>query len=155
MAEKKEKAKNVPEEKEKEEVEEISEEAAMSDTAAAEKNEKKKEKKVVRRRKTKEKENPLAVAIRLVVESGKVEFGVRSGLFALLGGKAKLFVVAENTPEEYLKKIQQSAEKSKIPVIVFPGTTMELGAICGKPFPVSVLSVYEVGHSNIMDYAKK
>ncbi|MEM3422446.1 MAG: 50S ribosomal protein L30e [Candidatus Bilamarchaeaceae archaeon] len=146
MAKKKE---DVNEEKE---VEEVKEEETEE---VEEEKPKKKEKKVVRRRKTKEKENPLIAAIRLTVESGKTEFGVRSGLFAFLSGKAKLFVVAENTPEEYMKKVREASEKSKIPVIVFPGSSMELGAVCGKPFPVSVLSIYDVGHSNIMDYAKK
>jgi ribosomal protein L30E len=32
---------------------------------------------------------------------------------------------------------------------------MELGSVCGKPFPISVLSVYEEGSSNIIDLAKK
>lgn len=141
--------------KKKEEAENVSEVKDTEEVLAEEKTEKKKEKKVVRRRKTKEKENPLVTAIRLAVESGKTEFGIRSGLFAFLAGKAKLFVVAENTPQEYLKKVQELANKSKIPVIFFPGTTMELGAVCGKPFPVSVLSIYNEGHSNIMDYAKK
>ena len=55
----------------------------------------KKKKKVVRRRKTKkEKEKPLTAAIRLAVESGKVEFGARRSIKSSLLGKAKLFVLA-------------------------------------------------------------
>lgn len=114
----------------------------------------KKVKKVVRRRKTKkERENLLTVAVRLAVESGKVEFGARSGIAASDG--AKLFVVASNTPKEFRVKIEKLASSSKVPVIDFEGSTMELGSVCGKPFPVSVLSVFELGSSNIMDFAKK
>jgi ribosomal protein L7Ae-like RNA K-turn-binding protein len=66
----------------------------------------KKKKKVVRRRKTKkERENPLTVAVRLAVESGKVEFGARRGISLVLKGKAKLFVVAKNTPKEVRDKV--------------------------------------------------
>ncbi len=134
----------------------VSEAEETEEKVEEKKSEKKsKEKRVVRRRKTKEKENPLIVAIRLAVESGKTEFGVKSGLAAFFTGKAILFVVAENTPEEYQRKVFDLANRSKIPVIVFPGSTMELGAVCGKPFPVSVLSVYDVGNSNLMNYAKK
>jgi len=147
--------------------EKVEESAAEIEESKTEKNEeieagneeaeteKKKEKKVVRRRKTKEKENPLISAIRLTVESGKVDFGIKTGISALLSGAAKLYVVAENTPEEYQKKVFELAKKSNVPVIVFPGSTMELGAVCGKPFPVSVLSIYDIGNSNIMDYARK
>lgn len=114
----------------------------------------KKKKKVVRRRKTKEKENPLISAIRLAVESGKTEFGAKTGILDSMQGNAKAFVVAENTPEEVKSKVMMFAKKTKTPVIVFPGNTMELGAVCGKPFSVSVLSVYEAGNSNILDLAK-
>jgi large subunit ribosomal protein L30e len=138
------------------------EETAKEETkeeAAEEKEEeapKKKRKKVVRRRKTKkERENPLTTALRLAVESGKVEFGARAGIVASIKGKAKLFVVAGNTPEGIKVKVQECAKASKIPVIEFEGSSMELGSVCGRPFPVSVLSVYDAGTSNIMDLAKK
>lgn len=125
------------------------------ETAEAAPKEKKK-KKVVRRRKTKkERENLLTAAIRLAVESGKVEFGARTGIAASILGKAKLFVLASNTPEEYRTDLQGYAKKAKIPVVEFEGSTMELGSVCGKPFPISILSVFEAGTSNIMDFVKK
>lgn len=117
------------------------------------KEKKTKKKKVVRRRKTtKEKENPIVSAIRLTVESGKVEFGSRKGGKA---GKAKLLVIARNTPEGIKSAITKQSEETKTPLIEFNGTTMELGSVCGKPFPVSVLSVYDPGNSNILEIAKK
>ncbi|MFN7991227.1 MAG: 50S ribosomal protein L30e [Candidatus Micrarchaeia archaeon] len=113
----------------------------------------KKQKKVVRRRKSKkERENPLTTAVRLAVESGKVEFGARTGLAAV---KAKLFVTASNTPKETKESIEKLAKSSNIPLIEFEGSTMELGSVCGKPFPVSLLSIFEEGSSNIMELAKK
>jgi large subunit ribosomal protein L30e len=116
----------------------------------------KKKKKVVRRRKTKkERENPMTTAVRLAVESGKVEFGAKAGIASSILGKAKLFVVASNTPPETKERLEAYAKASKIPLVEFEGSTMELGSVCGKPFPVSVLSVYEEGTSNIMDLAKK
>jgi large subunit ribosomal protein L30e len=117
---------------------------------------KKKTRKVVRRRKSKkEKEKPLTSAIRLCVESGKVGMGARTGIAASLLGKAKLFVIASNTPAETRSQVEKYSSASGIPVIVFDGSSVELGSVCGKPFPVSVLSVYEPGSSPIMDLAQK
>lgn len=114
----------------------------------------KKKKKVVRRRKTKkERENPLTTAVRLTVESGKVDFGSRIGIKCGLKADAKLFVVASNAPKETKEKILKFAKISKIPVIEFEGSSMELGSVCGKPFPVAVLSIYDVGTSHILDLA--
>jgi large subunit ribosomal protein L30e len=116
----------------------------------------KKKKKVVRRRKTKkERENALTAAVRLAVESGKVEFGARAGIAAGADGKARVFVVSNNTPAELRSRVEGLAKASKIPVIEYEGSSMELGSVCGKPFPVSVLSVFEEGTSNISEFAKK
>ncbi len=130
-------------------------EAAPPEEGAEAPPKEKKQKKVVRRRKTKrERENPLTTAVRLAVESGKVEFGSRSGLS---GGKGevKLFVTASNTPSETKEKLAKVAKEADVPLVEFEGTTMELGSVCGKPFPVSVLSVYEEGSSNILELVKK
>lgn len=139
-----------------EEIEETPTEESEEESAEEKPAKVKKPRKVVRRRKTKkERENPLTTAVRLAVESGRVEFGARTGLSASLLGKAKLFIVAGNTPAETKEKVSSYAKASSIPVIDFEGSSMELGSVCGKPFPVSVLSVYEEGSSNILDLAKK
>jgi len=116
----------------------------------------KKARKVVRRRKSKkERENPLTMAVRLAVESGKVDFGGKAAANAGLNNKAKAFVVAGNAPVEIKGKVEGYAKLAGIPVIAFEGSSMELGSVCGKPFPVAVLSVFEEGSSNILDLAKK
>jgi large subunit ribosomal protein L30e len=115
-----------------------------------------KEKKAVKKRKSKkEKENPLARAVRMAVETGKVEFGAKTGVKDSLLAKAKLIVVAGNAPSELQEDISHFAKLSGIAVVTFEGTSMELGSICGKPYPVSVLSVYDAGSSDIMDIAAK
>lgn len=128
-------------------------EAEKESQKESEKNEYAPTKKVVRRRKSKkEKENPISAAIRLAVESGKVDFGSHVGMKNVAANKAKLFIVAGNVPavREEMKSL-----KSEVPVIEFEGSSVELGSICGKPFPVSLLSVYEVGSSNILEMVKK
>ncbi len=136
------------------------EEAGEADEAGAETEsksaKKKKTRKVVRRRKSKkEKEKPLTSAIRLCVESGKVGMGAKTGIAASLLGKAKLFVVASNTPLAIKSQVEKYSSASGIPLIIFEGSSIELGSVCGKPFPVSVLSVYETGSSPIMELASK
>lgn len=131
-------------------------ETPTEEAAEPQEEKKKKIKKVVRRRKTKkERENPLTMAVRLAVESGKVDFGGKAGISSALEGSAKLFVMANNTPEDIRGKVDGFAKTSGIPIILFEGSSMELGAVCGKPFPVTVLSVFEQGSSNILELAKK
>lgn len=109
----------------------------------------KKQKKIVRRRKSKkEKENVLTSAVRLAVESGKVEYGLKS-----VTTNVKVLVVANNLPENMKAKITEFTKS--VPVISFDGSSMDLGSVCGCPFPVSVLSISDVGSSNILEMIKK
>lgn len=113
-------------------------------------------KKLVRRRKSKkERESPVSQALRLAVESGKVEFGSKKSVKNSLSGKAKLFVISANTPKVSKDLVTRNAELSNTPILNFEGSSLELGSICGKPYPVAILSVYEVGSSNLMDLTKK
>jgi large subunit ribosomal protein L30e len=43
---------------------------------------------------------------------------------------------------------------NKVPVYEFPGLSVDLGPICGKPFIVSALTVLEPGDSDIMALAR-
>ncbi len=89
-------------------------------------------------------------AIRLVVDTGKVEMGSdKARKIALLGG-AKLLVLASNLPRPARRDLEHYARLSGIPLLEFDGTSIELGTICGKPFPVSALSVLEEGNSKIL-----
>jgi len=50
-------------------------------------------------------------------------------------------VVAKNTPEKMRKEIEHNAGIAGVRLEVFEGTSKELGVICGRPYPVTVLVV--------------
>jgi len=111
---------------------------------------------VVRKRKSqKERENPLSAAIRLAVESGKVGFGSNESMRDLLLGRTKMAVIAKNAPKPVKEDAGKYGGLSGIPIVEFPGTSIELGSICGKPYPVLLLTVRDAGVSNILDFANK
>jgi large subunit ribosomal protein L30e len=136
-------------------VDEVSDEEAEAELAAEEAK-KREPKKAVRRRKSKkEKESPLASALRLAVESGEVEFGSKSALVNSKKGDAKLFVLAANAPSATRDQVLKQVKAKSLSLIEFEGSSLELGSVCGKPYPVAVLSVHKAGTSNILDLAKK
>ncbi|MBS3070230.1 50S ribosomal protein L30e [Candidatus Micrarchaeota archaeon] len=87
-------------------------------------------------------------SVRLAVDSGKVEVGLKKALHLSLIGGAKAIVIARNCPAA--EEIKQYALASKIPIVDFDGNGVELGAACGKPFSISALSVVDVGNSDIL-----
>ena len=94
-------------------------------------------------------------AIRTAVDSGKVELGADKAKKLSLTGKAKMIIVAANCPEALEKDLRRYGELSSIPVVFYAGTSIELGTVCGKPFPVSALSVVEEGSSDVLKAAEK
>ncbi|MEK6954859.1 MAG: 50S ribosomal protein L30e [Candidatus Micrarchaeota archaeon] len=92
-------------------------------------------------------------AIRRAVDTGKVELGTDKARKMALMGSAKIIVLAKNIPKNTVRDIEHYSKLSNVPVIEFDGTSLELGTICGKPFPVSVISIIEAGNSEILDAA--
>lgn len=72
--------------------------------------------------------------IKLAVKSGKLVLGYRSSLKNL--ERARLIVISGDCPS----KIRSGL---KLSYLVYPGRATELGALCGKPFPVACLAVLE------------
>jgi large subunit ribosomal protein L30e len=85
--------------------------------------------------------------VRLCVDSGKAELGSKKALKCLLSGEAKLLLLSRNCPEETAKDLRHSARLAGVNVVAYPGTSLELGVACGKPFPVSAFTVLEEGDS--------
>jgi len=54
---------------------------------------------------------------------------------------AKLIVMANNTPEKMKKEMEHNAKIGGIKVEIFGKNSKELGVLCGKPYPISVLVV--------------
>ena len=92
-------------------------------------------------------------SVRLVVDTGKVALGTEKALKMALSGSAKMVVVARNMVRDKRRDLEHYCRMANVPVVEFDGTSIELGTVCGKPFPVSALSVIEEGHSDILKSA--
>jgi large subunit ribosomal protein L30e len=89
-------------------------------------------------------------SLRSVMRTGKVQVGTRQAIKASKRGVAKLVIVASNCPADVKKQIVES----NVPVYEFPGLSVDLGPICGKPFIVSALTILDAGESDIMALAR-
>jgi large subunit ribosomal protein L30e len=94
-------------------------------------------------------------AIRVAVDTGKVYLGKEETLSAVRNREVKLVVVASNCPEDAKSDLLRYAELAGIPVYEYPGTSLELGAVCGKPYVVSMLGVVEAGDSDIFELGRR
>merc|ERR1712165_344212 len=86
----------------------------------------------------------------LVMESGKYTLGYRKTLETLRQGKAKLVIIANNTPPLRKSEIEYYAMLAKTGVHHYTGNNIELGTACGKYFRVCTLSITDPGDSDII-----
>ncbi|KAJ4347063.1 60S ribosomal protein L30 [Didymosphaeria variabile] len=86
----------------------------------------------------------------LVMKSGKVTLGYKSTLKSLRNGKAKLVIIAGNTPPLRKSELEYYAMLSKTSVHHFSGNNIELGTACGKLFRCSTMSILDAGDSDIL-----
>jgi large subunit ribosomal protein L30e len=89
-------------------------------------------------------------AIASTVKTGKIQFGAKSALDSARTKKAKLIIIASNCPINFREEIELYCKLSQIPLSIYKGTSFDLGAVCGKPFEVSALTIKEPGDSNIL-----
>ncbi|NYT00473.1 MAG: 50S ribosomal protein L30e [Methanocellales archaeon] len=84
-------------------------------------------------------------ALQVVVKTGKVLIGSNETLEAAKRGQTKLVVLASNCPKHVRAEIE-----TKVKTFDYPGTSTDLGAICGKPYAIAALSVTHPGDSDIL-----
>ena len=89
-------------------------------------------------------------AIATVVKTGKVSFGTNTALQNAKTGKAKMIVLAANCPKDIKDQVEYYGKISKVPIMTYKGTAIDLAVVCNKLFVVSALSIRETGDSEIL-----
>jgi large subunit ribosomal protein L30e len=89
-------------------------------------------------------------AIATVVKTGKVSFGANAALQNAKTGKAKMVVLAANCPKDIKEQVEYYGKISKVPVMTYKGTGIDLATVCNKLFVISALSIRETGDSEIL-----
>ena len=79
--------------------------------------------------------------------TGDIVFGQKQAKSSCSEGKAKLIIFSMNCPEDYVTEL--GAEFSGITMYRANVVNRELGAVCGKPFPVSAIAVLDAGRRKL------
>jgi large subunit ribosomal protein L30e len=94
-------------------------------------------------------------AIVAAVKTGKVFLGANLAIQNAKTGRVKLIILAANCPQETREDLEYYSGLSKIPLITYRGSSIDLATVCGKPFTISALSIREPGDSEILRLTEK
>ena len=89
-------------------------------------------------------------AIATAVKTGKVTFGANSAIQSAKTGKAKLIILSANCPGAIREDIEYYCKLSDLSLITYKGSSLDLAALCSKPFAISALIIREPGDSEIL-----
>lgn len=84
--------------------------------------------------------------LRSVLSTGKVVIGGRRTVDAVKKGKAQVVVLSSNCLPETINEMTGAS------IINYPGSGVDLGVACGKPFAITALAVLEPGESEILSF---
>jgi len=94
-------------------------------------------------------------AIKRILKTGKVVYGLNQSLKKIANKKVKLMIISKNIPKELKDKIEYYCKISGTKIFTYPGSSLELGEVCGKPFLVSSLAVLDEGDVDITELVKE
>lgn len=83
------------------------------------------------------------------IKTGEVIFGSKRSIKLAKNNNIKLLIIAKNCPERILELIKNTNYDEKT-IYKYSGTSKKLGTICGKPFPIAVISILNQGDSEIL-----
>jgi large subunit ribosomal protein L30e len=95
----------------------------------------------------------LEKVIKDAVEDDKYSFGSRAAINSMKN--SKLVVLSHSVPEKMLQKIQETAKNSKVPILHYNGSSVELGRLCGTQFRISTLSLQTLSDTNLKAITKE
>ncbi len=83
----------------------------------------------------------LTEEIQSALKTSNAILGYRRSIKFIKLDKPKLVVMSSNVPEQIRNEIEHISKLSGLKVEVYDGNSTDLGTVCGKPFPVSVLTI--------------
>jgi len=89
--------------------------------------------------------------LRKAINTGKVYLGSKVAIREIRRGRAKMAILSSSCPKKIKNILNNLGELSNIKVIKHKKNSLDLGMLCGKPFPVSVIVINQQGDSKIFE----
>ncbi|MFN3527710.1 MAG: 50S ribosomal protein L30e [Candidatus Altarchaeaceae archaeon] len=91
----------------------------------------------------------LKTSLTTAIKTGKVVLGTNKTEKTLLIGSPKLVIVSDDNKDK--EKIKYFCKLGNVKCKILKISSISLGELCGKPFPVSALAIINPGESNILN----
>lgn len=87
----------------------------------------------------------------MAINTGRVHLGSKVAMREVRRGRAKMAILSSNCPKAIIERVEGYAMLAGIPILRHSKDSLDLGVLCGKPFPVSTIVINDPGDSKIID----
>jgi len=91
--------------------------------------------------------------IRRCVDTGEVFYGLRNIKRTAPSGKMKFAIISINAPS--MGDVEKMLREANVKLLKAPLSSLEMGSTCGKPYPISYISVFNAGNSQVDKFLKQ
>jgi large subunit ribosomal protein L30e len=81
----------------------------------------------------------LEKVIKNAIADDRYKSGIKEVLQSVKG--SKLIIVSKSLDPEYRKKLEDQAKSTNITVYEYPGTSVQLGKLCNKPYRITTIAI--------------
>lgn len=89
--------------------------------------------------------------LKTVVDTGKVSLGSNKTIETIMDGKPKLILLSGNCPRQQRESITYYCRLANVRCVTLKESSIEIGSICGRPHPISAMSILDDGESTILE----
>lgn len=87
----------------------------------------------------------------MAINTGRVHLGSKVAMREVRRGRAKMAILSSNCPEAIVERVEGYVMLAGTPILRHSKDSLDLGVLCGKPFPVSTIVINDPGDSKIID----
>jgi large subunit ribosomal protein L30e len=77
--------------------------------------------------------------IKDAVGANKYKSGVKEALQSIKG--SKLIIVSRSIAPEDMEKLKEQTESANVALYEYPGTSVQLGKLCNRPFRITAIAI--------------
>ncbi|NWG09562.1 MAG: ribosomal L7Ae/L30e/S12e/Gadd45 family protein [Nitrososphaerales archaeon] len=89
----------------------------------------------------------LEKVLRTIVKTGKVVIGSKEALRSVKG--SKIVIYSSSLSEEKISNVVKECKSLEVPLMKFEGTSVDLGRICGRLYPISAMAIKSPGEGDL------
>ncbi|MCX8191190.1 MAG: 50S ribosomal protein L30e [Nitrososphaerales archaeon] len=96
-------------------------------------------------------EKEMSRILKIAIKTGKCIIGSKQVAQSVKGSK---LVILASSPSHVSSRITELCKLNSVPLMIYKGSSVKLGQLCGKPFKISAIAIKSAGEADLTGLLK-